>query len=222
MTATVGADAAGFVELDVGVGAWAGLLGLIVVLVVVDLVRHRDDHEPTPRQAMAESVVWVTCGLASAGLVAIAFGGRAAGEYLAGYQIEKSLSVDNVFVWSVLVSALAQPLRYQHRVLFWGIFGALALRFTFIVTGAALIERFSWLLVVFGALLVGTGVRVLRHRDDEGRATATRGIGVVRRFVPVTDGFDGHALEIHHRRHPGESPGAAPSPAGPPPAGRTR
>ena len=180
-----------FVDLDVPAWAWGALVALLAAMLAVDLFRHRDDHEPTPREALRESIVWVACGLAFAAVIAIAFGGGAFGEYVSGYLIEKSLSVDNVFVWAMLFTTMAIPLKFQHRVLFWGIFGALALRAVFIFAGTALIARFWWLLVVFGAFLVFTGLKVIRHRADEG-SQATRGLGLVRRFMPVSDEFDGH------------------------------
>jgi tellurite resistance protein TerC len=161
-------------------------------MLAVDLVRHRDDHEPTMREALGESIVWVLCGLAFAGVIALAFGGGAFGEYISGYLIEKSLSVDNVFVWAMLFSSMAIPLKYQHRVLFWGIFGALALRAMFIFAGTALITRFWWLLLVFGGFLVYTGVKIIRHRADEDAEQATRGLGLLRRVMPVSDQLDGH------------------------------
>lgn len=198
LAATTGRD---FVELDVSAGAWIALLALLAVMLAVDLLRHRDDHEPTPREALGETVAWIACGLAFAGVVAAVYGSRASGEYLAGYLIEKSLSVDNVFVWSVLFTTLAIPLRYQHRVLFWGIFGALVLRLSFIVVGTALIDRFFWLLVVFGVFLVVTGVRVLRHRPDEGTGSATRALELVRRVMPVTTEYDGHAFTTRRHGH---------------------
>jgi tellurite resistance protein TerC len=181
-----------FVDLDVPAWAWVALLAVVGVMLTVDLVRHRDDHEPTMREALGESVVWVLCGLACAVVVAVAFGSQAFGEYLSGYLIEKSLSVDNVFVWAMLFSSMAIPLKFQHRVLFWGIFGALALRAIFIFAGTALITRFWWLLIVFGGFLVYTGVKIIRHRADEGTEQATRGLGMLRRVMPVSGQLDGH------------------------------
>jgi tellurite resistance protein TerC len=181
-----------FVELDVSVVAWIGLGIALALMLAFDLYRHRDDHEPSPREALIESIGWVCCGLAFSVVVAWAYGGQAFGEYISGYLIEKSLSVDNVFVWSLLFSSMAIPLKYQHRVLFWGIFGALVLRLTFILIGAALISRFFWLLIVFGLFLVFTGIRILRHREDEGEEAKTIGLGTLRRIMPVTESFDGH------------------------------
>lgn len=180
-----------FVSIDVPTWAWAALAATLVLLLVIDLARHRDDHEPTQREALVESGVWVACGLAFSGVVAFAWGADALGEYLSGYLIEKSLSVDNVFVWSVLLTALAIPLKYQHRVLFWGIFGALALRGAFIAIGSSLVNRFTFVLVGFGVFLVYTGLKVIRHRGDEGES-ATRVLGMVKRFVPISPQLDGH------------------------------
>ena len=124
-------------------------------------------------------------------MVGWSFGSAAFGEFLSGYLIEKSLSIDNVFVWSMLFTTMAVPMKYQHRVLFWGIFGALAMRAGFIVLGSALISRFWWLLLVFGVFLVYTGAKIIRHRDDEGGDEVTRGLGILRRIVPVSDQLDG-------------------------------
>ncbi len=180
-----------FVDLDVPVGAWIGLIVVILTLLAIDLYRHRDAHAPSPKEALTESIIWVMCGLAFAIVIAIMFGGDAFGEYISGYLIEKSLSVDNVFVWSMLFATLSIPLMYQHRVLFWGIFGALTLRAIFILLGTALIGRFWWILFVFGVFLVYTGVKIIRHRADEGQSEVTRGLGLLRRIMPVTDQLDG-------------------------------
>ena len=173
------------------VGAWIALLAVIVVMLAIDLYRHREAHAPTPREAATESVIWVMSGLAFAAVIAFTFGSGAFGEFISGYLIEKSLSVDNVFVWSMLFATMSIPLKYQHRVLFWGIFGALALRAIFIVLGSALISRFWWLLLVFGVFLVYTGAKIIRHRDDEAEDESTRGLGVLRKIMPVTDDLDG-------------------------------
>jgi len=188
-----------FADLDVGWWHWVGLLGLVAVLLAVDLLLHRDDHEPTLRSAAVESTVWIACGIGFAFVVLALWGGAAFGEYMSGYVIEKSLSVDNVFVWAVIFSSFAIPARYQHRVLFWGIFGALALRAVFIVGGAALIERFWWLLPVFGALLVVSGLKVVRHRDDEGTQGHDRAVKLLGRFLPVRSTLDGRHFLVRER-----------------------
>lgn len=180
-----------FVVLDVPVWAWGALVLAILALLGVDLFRHRHAHAPTTREAAFESAVWVACGLAFGAVVALAFGAAAFGEYISGYLIEKSLSVDNVFVWSMIFATFAIPVRYQHRVLFWGIFGALTLRAIFIFLGTTLIGRFWWVLLVFGVFLVMTGIKILRHRADEGHGEATRGMTVLRKIIPVTDELHG-------------------------------
>jgi len=181
-----------FVDLDVSAGAWVALLAVIAVMLGVDLYRHRDDHAPTIREAFNESAIWVACGLAFSGVIAWAYGTDAFGEYIAGYLIEKSLSIDNVFVWALMFTTMSIPLKYQHRVLFWGIFGALALRAIFIFVGSALIERFAWTLVIFGVFLIFTGFKVIRHKEDEGENTSTRGLSLLERIMPVTDKIESH------------------------------
>jgi tellurite resistance protein TerC len=181
-----------FVNLDVPIWGWVALGAVIATMLAVDLFKHREDHEPTPREALTESAIWVTCGLAFAGVIFAIFGGKAFGEYISGYLIEKSLSVDNVFVWSMLFATMAIPVKFQHRVLFWGIFGALTLRAIFIGLGSSLISSFWWVLLIFGGFLVFTGVKMIRHRNDEGHDQSTRGLNLLRKVIPVTDTFDGH------------------------------
>ena len=132
---------------------WAALVAAIVVMLIVDLLLvHRTAHVIKIKEAAIESAIWISIGLAF-GLVMLAWqGGQAGGEYYAGFLIEKSLSVDNVFVWAVIFSFFAVPREYQFRVLFWGIFGALVLRAIFIFAGVSLIERFEWILYIFGAV----------------------------------------------------------------------
>ena len=191
MLMLVSATGSNFVDLDVSVGAWVALLVVILAMLAIDLYRHRDAHAPTPKEAAMESALWVACGLGFGAVIAITYGSAAFGEYISGYLIEKSLSVDNVFVWSMLFATLSIPLKYQHRVLFWGIFGALALRAVFIVLGSALIGRFWWVLLVFGVFLVYTGAKIIRHRADEAQQESTRGLGLLHKVMPVSDELDG-------------------------------
>ena len=182
--------------IDVSLWHWAALLGLIVALLTVDLLLHRGNHEPTAKHALVESAVWVACGLGFSVVILLLFGGAAFGEYLSGYVIEKSLSIDNVFVWAVIFSTFAIPARYQHRVLFWGIFGALAMRAVFIFAGTALIDRFWWTLLLFGVVLVVSGFKVLRHRDDEGTHGHDRAVKLLGRFLPVRSELDGQHFVV--------------------------
>lgn len=190
-TLPIAAAETAFADLNVSPLMWGGLAALIALLLTIDLVRHRDDHEPSPREAVVETATWIAVGLSFAGFIAWRFGGAAFGEYLSGYVIEKSLSVDNVFVWSIVFSSLAIPLKYQHRVLFWGIFGALAMRLVFIFVGTALIDRFFWLLVLFGVFLIYTGAKIIRHRNEEGQEK-TAGLALLRRIMPVSETIENH------------------------------
>ncbi|HEX2027103.1 MAG TPA: TerC/Alx family metal homeostasis membrane protein, partial [Nitriliruptorales bacterium] len=189
-----------FVRLDVPGWAWIALAGAIVVLLLADLLLvHRTPHEISFREALTESAVWVALGLLFGVLMWWWEGGQAAGEYYAGYLIEKSLSVDNVFVWAVIFSYFGVPAKYQFRVLFWGVFGALVLRAIFIFAGVALLERFDWLLYVFGAFLLYTAFKMIRHRGTEVHPEENPVLRMVRRIVPSTNEYDGQRLFT--RRH---------------------
>jgi tellurite resistance protein TerC len=184
-----------FVSIDVPPWAWVALVGVIVVLLVADLlIVHRRPHAIGFREAAIESSVWIALGLSFTVIVALAWGGAAAGEYLAGYAIEKSLSVDNVFVWAVLLSYFAVPAEYQFRVLFWGVFGALILRAAFIFGGVALLEQFEWVLYIFGAFLVITAVRIARHKETEVHPEHNPVLKIIRKVVPSTTEYDGQKL----------------------------
>jgi tellurite resistance protein TerC len=180
-----------FADIDVPIWVWLAFVTLLAAMLGVDLLLHRGNHAPTAKRALVESAAWVACGLGFSVVVLVAWGGQAFGEYLSGYVIEKSLSIDNVFVWAIIFSTFAIPLRFQHRVLFWGIFGALTLRAAFIMGGSALITRFWWMLPVFGAILIVSGVKVVRHRDDEGTHGHDRAVKLLSRFIPVRSELSG-------------------------------
>jgi TerC family integral membrane protein len=191
-----------FASFDVPIWVWFAFLALISVLLIVDLLLvHRTPHAPTTKEAAIESAVWISVGLAFTGAVFAWHGGQAAGEYISGYLIEKSLSVDNVFVWALIMSYFAVPRAYQFRVLFWGVFGALVLRFVFIFAGVALLEQFEWLLFVFGAFLLVTAFRMLRHgEEDEVHPEHNPVLRLVRRVIPSTTEYNGQHLFVKHRR----------------------
>lgn len=187
---------ADFTSIEVPAWAWVAFVALLAVLLSIDLALHRGNHAPTARRALMESTAWVVCGLGFSVVVLVAWGSQAFGEYMSGYVIEKSLSIDNVFVWAIIFSTFAIPRRYQHRVLFWGIFGALTLRAVFIMGGSALITRFWWMLPVFGAVLVASGVKVVRHRDDEGAHGHDRAVTLLGRFVRVRPTLSGQRFVL--------------------------
>jgi len=140
----------------------------IVAALLVDLlVFHRDAHAVSVREASITSALWITLGVAFGIGVWIVAGGDRGGEYFAGYLIEKALAVDNIFVFALILGAFAIPPASQHRVLFFGVLGALVLRAGFIAAGASLLGTFSWIMYVFGAFLVFTGVRLARNKGHD-------------------------------------------------------
>jgi TerC family integral membrane protein len=175
-----------------GVGAWLGFLALVAVMLAIDLgLFHRKAHVVTFREAAAWSAVWVALALAwNVGIWAI-HGPERALEFATGYVIEKALSVDNIFVFVVIFSYFAVPAIYQHRVLFWGILGALAMRGLFIWLGAELLEHFHWAIYVFGGVLVLTGVKLALQKHDAADPSRNLAVRLFRRFVPLSSGYDG-------------------------------
>jgi tellurite resistance protein TerC len=166
------------------------------VLIVADLVLvHGKPHDITFKEAAIESAVWISIGLLFTAFVLWWHGGQAATEYISGFLIEKSLSIDNVFVWAVIFSFFGVPKRYQFRVLFWGVFGALVLRAVFIFAGVALVERFEWVLYIFGVFLLVTAWRIAHHDENEvvdySKNPALR---LVKKLIPSTDEYDGQKL----------------------------
>jgi tellurite resistance protein TerC len=178
---------------------WVGFLGFLGVVLAVDLlVLHRRAHEVPVKEALAWTGVWVGLAAAFAVVVWRWRGGGAAGQFAAGYLIEWSLSVDNVFVFILIFVHFAVPKAYQHRVLFWGVLGAIALRLSFILGGSALLHRFHWMLYVFGGLLVVTAIRFLAARGRERSPEESLVLRVLRKVVPITEGFDGQRLVTRH------------------------
>lgn len=195
MIALLAAANENFVDLEVHLWQWGALLAFIALLLVVDLVVfHKEAHDVDTKEAAIESVVWVSIGLAFTFVIWWGFSGAAAGEYISGYLIEKSLSVDNVFVWALIFSFFKVPGKYQHRVLFWGIFGALVLRAIFIFAGVALIEKFEWVLYFFGAFLLYTAFKLIRGDEEEMDPGASPVLKLIKKVVPSTDQMDGQKL----------------------------
>jgi tellurite resistance protein TerC len=184
-----------FVSFDVPAWVWIAFLAGVTVLLVGDLLLvHRRPHAIQFKEAAIESSVWIALGLSFSLVMLFWQGGGAAGEYLAGYLIEKSLSVDNVFVWAVILNYFAVPAEYQFRVLFWGVFGALVLRAVFIFAGVALIESFDWILYVFGAFLIFTAIRIARPHTEEIHPEDNPVLKIFRKLIPSTTEYDGQRL----------------------------
>ena len=171
---------------------WAGFLAFVAAMLALDLgVFHRKAHAISLREAAVWSAVWIgLAGVFAAGV--FWFGGPRLGmEFTTGYLIEKALSIDNIFVMVILFGAFGVPAHQQHRVLFWGIIGALVMRAIFIFAGTALIARFHWTVYVFGAFLVITGIRMLRSTGQQAHPEDSAAIRLTRRVLPVTTGQEG-------------------------------
>jgi tellurite resistance protein TerC len=190
-----GSSTENFASFHVPLWVWVAFLAFVSVLLVVDLLLvHRTAHVISTKEAAIESAIWIAIGLSFTLVMFWWHGGDAAGEYISGYLIEKSLSIDNVFVWALIMSYFAVPREYQFRVLFWGVFGALVLRFFFILVGTELLNRFEWMLFVFGAFLLITAVRLIRHDDADVHPENNPVLKVVRKVVPSTTRYDGQHL----------------------------
>ena len=176
---------------------WVGFNAFVLGMLALDLgVFHRKAHEVSLREAATWSAVWVALALAFNYGVYQLMGRDAGLEFLTGYLIEKALSVDNIFVFVLVFSYFRVPPRYQHRVLFWGILGALVMRGVMIAAGAALIGRFHWILYVFGAFLVVTGVRMATHAEHAIEPGSNPVVRLVRRLMPVTDRYHGQRFFV--------------------------
>jgi tellurite resistance protein TerC len=178
---------------ETSLGLWAGFTAFVLLMLALDLgVFHRKAHAVSIREATIWSAVWVTLAMIfNAGLYYFR-GPEPAVEFFTGYLIEKSLSVDNIFVFALIFGYFAVPAVEQHRVLFWGVLGALVMRAAFILAGSALIAQFHWILYLFGAFLILTGVRMALHREMEIHPENNPLLKLVRRVIPVTPTYRGH------------------------------
>ena len=200
---------------------WVGFFTLVAALLALDLgVLHRNAKEPSLKSAAYWTVGWMILGLSFSGLVYLIYengwlgaqitgrgvggtGTEAAITYVSAYLLEQALSVDNIFVISLLFHSFRMPLKYQHRILFWGILGAIVFRLIMLGGGAYLAQRFSWIFYVFGAYLAYQGIKLLRHDDDEevdhNKSLAVR---TLRKFVRIVDGDHGGTflVEVDGRR----------------------
>ncbi len=186
--------------MHVSLWIWIGFNAGIVALLALDLgVFHRRPHRITSKQAAIESAAWVLLSLLFAGGIAVLAGHRFALEFLGGYLVEKSLSIDNIFVFVMIFRYFNVPEQYQHRVLYWGILGALVLRGIFIALGAYMLRRFDWVTYVFGALLLYTGVRMALHGESQTDFARTRVVRAARRVLPMTKKLREEHLIVRER-----------------------
>jgi tellurite resistance protein TerC len=188
--------------IDTNFWFWAGFIAFVLTMLALDLgVFHRKAHEVRPKEAAVWTLVWFTLALAFGGGLWSIYGRDVGLTFLTGYVIEESLSIDNIFVMVLIFEYFRVPKSCQHRVLFYGILGALAMRGLFIGLGAVLISRFEWILYVFGAMLVITGVRMAIKQDDEFNGDENPVVRLVRRFVPMSQSFAGkHFFVVENGR----------------------
>ncbi len=180
------------VIMEYSIWAWVGFAIFILFMLSLDLgLLNRKAHAVTYREATIWSAVWVSLALVFGAGVFWRLGTETGLEFLTGYVIELSLSVDNLFVFLLIFSYFKVPSKYQHRVLFWGVLGALVMRILMIGIGAALIERFHWIIYVFGAFLVFTGLRMLRQDETEIQPEQNPLVRFVTRFIPITRHYEG-------------------------------
>jgi tellurite resistance protein TerC len=176
---------------------WAGFNLFVLAMLALDLgVFHRKAHEVSMKEATAWSAVWISLALLFNVGIWYFMGPEAGVEFLTGYLIEKSLSVDNIFVMALLFGYFAVPSLYQHRVLFWGILGALVMRAAFILAGSALLASFHWIIYIFGAFLILTGVKMALSRETEIHPEHNPLMKLVRRLLPVTSDYRGQKFFV--------------------------
>src|SRR5215469_985033 len=176
---------------------WIGFTLFVLALLVLDLgVFHRRPHAIRVREALLWTLAWITLALLFNTGVYFRFGSERALQFFTGYVIEKALSVDNIFVFLVIFSYFGVPAALQHRVLFWGVLGALIMRATFIVVGAALLQKFHWLLYFFGAFLIFTGVKLLVRRGSEVHPERNLLVRFLQRLAPSVPGYHGPKFTV--------------------------
>ena len=187
--------------MDTPIWLWIGFNIFVLAMLALDLgVFHRKSHAVSGKEALTWSLVWISLSLVFNAVIYFYWdrmapnssytNGEAALAFFTGYLIEKSLSVDNIFVFILIFSFFAVPAAYQHRVLFWGILGALIMRGTLIAVGAALLEEFHWIIYVFGAFLIFTGIRMALQHEEHVQPDKNPVVKFFRRFMPVTENFE--------------------------------
>ncbi len=172
----------------IDVYVWAGFIAFVILMLAIDLgIFHRKSHEIKIKEALIWSAVWISLALIFNYGIYVFLGKEKALEFLTGYLIEKSLSVDNLFVFIMLFTYFNVQPKYQHKVLFWGILGALIMRAIFIFAGVALISKFHWIIYIFGAFLVFTGIKMLFHNDEEIAPDKNPLVRLFKKFFPVSE-----------------------------------
>lgn len=182
--------------MNVELWMWLAVCAVIVVMLLVDLFAHRTAHEISVKEAALWSGFWVTLGIGFGVLIWNLYGEEFGQQYFAGFVIEKSLAIDNVFIWALIFAAFGVPRKYQHRVLFLGVLGALIFRGIFIALGAVILENFAWVLYLFAAFLIYTGIQMLIKRKEHADPTEGRFYRWFSRTVPSAKKYYGQRLFV--------------------------
>ncbi|BAU32405.1 TerC family protein [Microcella alkaliphila] len=182
--------------MDVALWVWFAVIGAIIALLAIDLFAHRKAHVIGVREAALWSLFYIVVGVIFGGIVWAVWGAEFGQQYYAGYLIEKSLSVDNVFVWAIIFTFFGVPRQYQHRVLFLGVLGALVFRGIFIGVGAVLISQFGWVLYIFAAFLIYTAITMIVKRNDHIDVANSKVMRWFQRVTPMTDAYYGQKFVI--------------------------
>jgi len=177
--------------------AWGVFLLVVIAMLMVDLgVFHRKAHVLSMREATIWSIVWVVVALVFNAIVWVWLGHQKALEFFTGYLVEKALSADNIFVFAVLFNYFAVPPEYRHRVLFWGVLGAIVFRLTFILAGTALLKKFHWVVYIFGIIVIVSGIKLLMRKDEEIDPERNPVLRLARRFLPITPNYHGQKFFV--------------------------
>ena len=183
--------------LDQPLWMWATFIGIVIVLLVFDLgVLNKGNHEIGVGQSLKLSALYITLGVAFGGFVWAQLGPQSAAEYMTAFVVEKTLALDNVFVIALIFSFFAIPRAYQHRVLFWGILGVIVLRGIMIGVGATLVAQYGWVLFIFAAFLILTGIKMLATKEKETDLSTSRVLAFLRRRFRVTQTLEGGAFTV--------------------------
>ena len=175
--------------MNVSMTAWIVLSIAIALMLIIDLTFHREPKPVSFREAAVWSVFWVIIALIAGGVIGFIYGSEYWWEYLSGYLIEKSLAVDNVFVWALIFSYFAVPKHLQHRVLFYGVLGALVFRGVLIAAGSIILASISWMIYIFAGFLIVTGLKMLRDKNEEIDFENSKLLKIINRYIPISNDY---------------------------------
>lgn len=182
--------------MTVPLWAWGAFLVMVLTMLAIDLLAHRTAHVISAKEAAKWSAIWITLGLLFGAVIWVWQGGEYANQYLAGFLIEKSLAVDNIFVFAVIFAYFQVPRELQHRVLFFGVLGALVFRAVFIALGAVLLKEFHWVIYIFGAFLLYTAYKLATSHGPEVHPERNKLVHILNRFIPTTSEYQGQKFLI--------------------------